>query len=77
MMNKRYCLLLLILLCILISGCASNRPIDLSGKAMPDSDFLKRKVAIEYPKLQKVTQCPLDEFLKAMKPGKWMKMSEA
>lgn len=77
-MNKRFFLFLLVMLYIFLGGCASsNRPIDLSGNATPTNEFLKRKVAIEYPKLQKVTPCPLEEFLKAMKPGKWMKMSEA
>ncbi len=76
-MKKGCFLLFLAALQIIILGCGTFRPNDFSGKTRPADAFLNRKVAIEYPSFQKYTKCPLDEFIKGMKSGKWMKMSDA
>lgn len=76
-MKKGCFLLFLASLQIIILGCGALRPNDFSGKTRPADAFLNRKVAIEYPSFQKYTKCPLDEFIKGMKSGKWMKMSDA
>lgn len=76
-MKKGCFFLFLAALQIIILGCGALRPNDFSSKTLPADDFLNRKVAIEYPSFQKYTKCPLDEFMKGMKSGKWMKMSDA
>jgi hypothetical protein len=76
-MKKCYFVLILAVLHLILMGCAATRSSDFSGRAVPDDDFFNRKVAIDYPVYQKYTQCSLNEFIKGMEPGKWMKVSDA
>lgn len=75
-MKKSYFLLVLAVLPLILLGCVASRSFDFSGRSVPDDDFFNRKVAIDHPMHQKYTQCPLNEFIKGMEPGKWMKVSD-
>lgn len=69
-MRKLIFLLWLVLLQVSILGCSSTPP-------APPDDFLKCKVAVEGSGFNNYTQCPLNEYIMGMKPGKWKKVGDA